>query len=155
MNAFRERLADPQLIALYDYWDGLRRGRAMPSRRDLDPAQFTALLPEIMLVDVTHDPLRLRYRLMGARTIVAARENRTGRYFDEVAEFVQDPAALAPFHAVAGSRMPHYATEFVTDTSWSVSHEIVRLILPLSTEGARVDVLLVCLRLRAVPKADG
>ena len=64
-----------------DYWDGKRRGRRMPARRDIEPTEILDLLPFVVLIDVERDPLDFRYRLVG--TAVAARfgHDRTGERF--------------------------------------------------------------------------
>ncbi len=64
-----------------DYWDGKRRGRRMPARRDIEPTEILDLLPYVVLIDVEREPLDFRYRLVG--TAVAARfgHDRTGERF--------------------------------------------------------------------------
>lgn len=73
--------ATPLLRSVHAYWDGKRRGRRMPARADLDPAEIKLLLPHLVLMDVLRDaspdwPLDFRYRLIG--THVDA--NMNGRY---------------------------------------------------------------------------
>jgi hypothetical protein len=70
-----ERTACPALATLdpvLAYWNGLRRGRAVPARADLDPDAMQAWLRSIGLVERTvHGHLRLRvggrifHQLMG------------------------------------------------------------------------------------------
>lgn len=57
----------PEQRQLYDYWFEKSAGRAMPERRDISPAHFPRLLPDISLIDV--DPLNgeCRVRLAGTR----------------------------------------------------------------------------------------
>ena len=50
--AYIDAPRDPRIKALYDYWNALRRGRAMPSRADIDPIEIPALLPYIIMYDV-------------------------------------------------------------------------------------------------------
>ena len=47
------------------YWLNKKGARAMPSRRDLDPVEMPHLLPHVLLLDVMHEPLDFRYRLIG------------------------------------------------------------------------------------------
>src|SRR5262245_16471554 len=84
---FRAELGSPRMVGLYDYWCSLRRGRAMPTRSDVDPTSIPQHLPNLMLVDVRHDPPSFRYRLIGTRVVDATGEDRTGRPFDEVGFF--------------------------------------------------------------------
>lgn len=63
-------------------WWLARSGDDIPDRDDLDPADFKALLPNILISDVEHDPFRIRYRLVGTRE--ATGFNIVGRYLDEL-----------------------------------------------------------------------
>jgi len=47
------------------YWESKRSGRRMPARADIDPGEIRLLLPHVILLDVAHDPLDFRYRLIG------------------------------------------------------------------------------------------
>jgi hypothetical protein len=38
------------------YWESKRRGRAMPSRKDIEPTEIPDLLANVVLVDVLQDP---------------------------------------------------------------------------------------------------
>ena len=56
MNAFS--ITDESLRRLYLYLDEKRGARAFPARRDIDPLDFPYLLGWILLLDVSHAPLR-------------------------------------------------------------------------------------------------
>ena len=81
--AFRAQLAVPEQQKLYDY--GLHRaaGRAMPTRADLSPADFPALLPSISLMDVDPASGRLRVRLAGTRLRDIYEREITGLHLDD------------------------------------------------------------------------
>jgi hypothetical protein len=142
MPGFRDELNDPDLIRFYDYWSSLRRGRPMPSRRDLDPLQIPpAYLPDLMLIDVLHEPLRLKYRLIGTHVVAASGKDRTGRFFDDVSFFKEHPAVMQQFEQVAAGGSPLYSLEPFTNFINGTTYEVDRLILPLSGDGERVDML--------------
>jgi hypothetical protein len=151
----RAQLADPDMIALYDYWLAQRRGRRMPSRRDLDPVDLPRQLPNIMLIDVQQPPLRFRYRLVGTRVVEASAEDRTGYYFDTVEFFALNPIIMAQYQQVVDSGSPLFSLEpfknFVNDTTYQVE----RLILPLSADGKTVDMLLVHFSFKTGPWGRG
>jgi hypothetical protein len=66
--------------AMHAYWESKLRGRRMPSRADLDPAEIVPFLPNILLVDVvSHDPLSLVYRVVGTREVEARGMDPTNR----------------------------------------------------------------------------
>src|SRR5271163_2944830 len=74
-------ITDERLRAAYDYWRRIAAGKAMPCRRDLDPADIPRLLPHVMLVDVLADG-RYRYRLIGTANAREHGMNATGLSLD-------------------------------------------------------------------------
>jgi hypothetical protein len=60
----------------YQYWKEKRGARAMPARGDVDPAEIVKILPHVFLLDVRHEPLDFRYRLVGTKMD----EHMLGRY---------------------------------------------------------------------------
>ena len=85
-----------ELAAIHNYWVSKLRGRRMPSRADIVPAELTSQLPQILLADVLEGGTDFRYRLLGTRLTRYFPERATGKTFTE---------ALAPFGAatVAGT----------------------------------------------------
>lgn len=81
--AFRAQLAIPEQRQLYDYWLQRAAGRAMPSRADLSPSDFPALLPSISLMDVETATGRLRVRLAGTRLRDIYDREITGLHLDD------------------------------------------------------------------------
>ncbi len=67
------------------YWLALRDRGALPSRRDIDPGSFVYCLPNVMLMDLSHSPLRVRYRLVGTAVVAISKLDFTGGYLDEIA----------------------------------------------------------------------
>ena len=56
----------------------------VPDRSAFDPAEFTRLLPNLIISEVRHDPFRIWYRLAGTKVVEATGFNITGRYLDEM-----------------------------------------------------------------------
>jgi hypothetical protein len=159
MNAdtadFRRDLNDPGLIRFYDYWAALRRGRALPSRRDIDPLQVPrGYLPNLMLIDVLDEPRRYRYRLVGTNVVAATGQDRTGRFFDEVPFFAANPAVLDQYETVAETRRPLHSLEPFTNLITGATYEVDRLLLPLSDDGTRVNTVLVLFQFHTGPYAQ-
>ncbi len=73
----------PDIAAFCGYWDGKRRGRSMPARCDIDPAEIVPFLPGIMLVDVVADERRFVYRLVGTREVAMRGRDPTGKSVGE------------------------------------------------------------------------
>ena len=133
------------LRPLFAYWVAACGGKPIPARADVDPVDMPReLLPNIVLVDVSTDPLRFRYRVMGSKVARMLGEDWTGRYVDEI------PYIHASVHeqyaATASSGKPSInfnSYELYDPTTLqrkAVSFE--RLILPLSGNGVEVSMLL-------------
>jgi hypothetical protein len=114
----------------------------MPSRRDIDPLQIPAgYLPDIMLIEVSHEPRSYRYRLVGTHVVTASGEDRTGRSFEDVSFFKTNTAVMQQFEQVVNTAEPLFSlepfTNFVTGRNTMSTAS-----LPLS-DGRLVDVVLV------------
>lgn len=154
MAGFREQLSDPDLVRFYDYWVALRGERPMPSRRDIDPLQIPAgYLPDIMLVEVSHGPRRYRYRPIGTHVVTASGEDRTGRSFDDVSFFKTNPAVMQQFEQVVTTAEPLFSLEPFTNFVTGREYDVDRIMLPLSSDGRRVDMVLVLFFFKSGPLA--
>ena len=132
------------IVAEFDrYWNSKRREDRLPGRADIEPADLKLLLPNMVLLDIERDPLRVRIRLVGTR-IVQFRGDNTGRYLHEL-ETVE-PARLKDYlremGMVADRGRPVFACDFVT-TRFGAVQEIYVGIWPLASDGRRVDKLVV------------
>lgn len=155
MDDFRSALNDPRLVGFYDYWRSLRGGRRMPARRDVDPLQMPpGVLPDLMLIEVAGPPRRYRYRLVGTHVVEASGEDRTGRYFDEVAYFRVNPAVIRHYDAVADSGRPMHSLEPFTNFRTGGTYEVERLLLPLAADGEHVDMIIVLFQFKTGPFAQ-
>ena len=136
-------ISHPLLRELHAFWDGKRAGRAMPARRDLDPVEIPGLLKHLILLDVTHDPLRFRVRLYGTAVADLRGRDLTGRYLyeDGVTQIGQH---IRPFNvATVEERRPHFRIGDYTDISDGRTGTYYRLGLPLSSDGETVDMLMI------------
>lgn len=137
------QISDPALVRFYSYWDGKRGGRRYPGRRDIGPLDLPYILGSIILVDVSHDPVRFRFRLYGSNLV-----EQTGF----------DPTGLEL------SEHPHPQFRAHTDEEWRRTVDLGTptyseydgwyddrrfrmkvLRLPLSSEGDKIDMLLVAI----------
>lgn len=133
----------PDVAAVYTLWDKKRRGgRTPPSRADFDPLEIpTHLLPGILLIDVRHDPLRFRYRLVGTRDVKRRGMDPTGLDVTEGHYGPNPQRALQTYSYVSETGGSLYRSDSVTDGNGIVRSE-ERLFLPLSTDGSTVDMIL-------------
>lgn len=152
MADFRGELKDPDLIQFYDYWDTLRGERAMPSRKDVDPVQIAARhLPNVMLIEVLQEPRRYRYRLVGTNVVLASGEDRTGRIFEQVGFFKIHPVVVQQYDTVVDTGRPMHSLEPFTNLRTGSEYDVDRLLLPLSSDGRQVDMLMVFFKFKSGP----
>ena len=139
--AFEQRLRAHALKILYAYWQEIRRGRPAPTRADIDPARIVSVLPIISLYDVEDSPRRYRIRLTGTRNVSWYGCDLTGSYLDEI-DLGGDSAAMFSFiDKVVLKEVPgHMTGEYTKQDGRTIRYE--RLLLPLSNDGDRVDMLL-------------
>ena len=137
----------PSTAAFYRYWDGKRRGRAMPARADIDPLEMKDWLKGTALVDVTRDPsapngYALRYRLVGTRPTLLRGQNVTGMRVDIAYFGASLEAALENYRLVIEGKTPVYDWDR-TPSADGFAREGETLLLPLSSDGENVDMVLV------------
>lgn len=125
----------------FAYWDRKRGSRAMPSRADIDPNEIRDLLPGIILVDVSHSPLRLTYRLVGTDEVEARGYDPTGK---DVGEHI---FAGTPQEGLRTYQLAVEQRDVVYDQEPSASNnprlcEVGSVIMPLSNDGKTVNMLM-------------
>jgi hypothetical protein len=100
-------LFDGRLARLLSYWSARRGDRPAPRRADIDPPlDIPDLLPILTLVDVLHDPLRFRYRLVGTAVAEGLGRDATGRFVDAALYGDEAPAMFATYERLATEIRP-------------------------------------------------
>ena len=134
-------IADPRLRQLYDYWDGKRGERAMPSRADIDPVEMRFVIGNVILIDVVPgDPLRFHIRLHGTNLSERVRFDLTGKMLDEMPSPEFRALTQHSFTRVATTGQPlHAHRDEILDNR---RRQYETIILPLSSDGASVDRIL-------------
>ncbi|MDP6344998.1 MAG: PAS domain-containing protein [Alphaproteobacteria bacterium] len=132
---------DPKLLEILDYWRRKRGDRAMPARRDIDPLDLRSQLGNLVLVDVEHQPLRLKYRLIGTKITQAMRRDFTGRYYDEVYPPELLESINDSFRWMFAHRLPlrSHGEAFYPDKNY---YEYEALNMPLSEDGETINMVL-------------
>lgn len=142
VEALRVSIRPPQQKVLLDYWLRIRGDRRMPARADIRPEDIDPrTLPHVGLIDVLDGGERFRYRLVGTAMNALYGCNYTGQFVD---------AAKAPGYASAlieeYRRCARHATIRAFDAvqCYAGGHRrrVHRLLLPLSSDGAGVDMIL-------------
>ena len=127
-------------LDLYRYWLVKRGGRPMPARSDINPADIPALLPYLMIVDKV-DGL-FRWRLVGSAAVREVGRDPTGSIVGSHASSPEAAAAvLAVYERVFTTAHPVFATgEFKVMSG--ANHNFSLLVLPLSDDGADVNMVI-------------
>lgn len=134
-------LSHPRLTGLYRFWNARRGARAMPCRADFLPEDMLPFLGYIILIDVEETPRRFRFRLVGTEIVQSYGFEVTGKYTDAV----QPPSyrdMIERHYAQAAALARPVAHRMSFTESPGRIHELVRLSLPLSDDGARVNMLM-------------
>jgi hypothetical protein len=136
------QITNPRLRRLYDYWCERRRGRRYPGRSDVDPLDLTFLLGNLILVDViAGEPLTFYIRLHGTNLSERSGYELTGKMLSDLPVGEYRAQATASFTTVATTGEPlHGHRDRILDGKL---RQYEALILPLSKEGNRVDMLMV------------
>jgi hypothetical protein len=126
---------------LFAYWASLRRSGGLPARRDLDPGGIKRLLPTISLIDVVPGPLDFRIRLAGTGLYDVYGREITGRRLVDVYNTAAADYWRGELGKVVREMRPSAG---VHNLAWrGASHlSILWLRLPLSSDGATVDMIL-------------
>jgi len=133
---------DPDLQALYEYWDTLRGERPMPRRADIDPAKIPRLLPHIVMYTVMPGGGGYTIRLVGEEVVSVAGRNATG----QPAGSTMPPRAAEILNTI----LDEVATERVAKFRAGKAHwqpdkshrDYEACFLPLSADGDTVNIIL-------------
>lgn len=136
------RRCHPRIADFYRYWESKRGTRCMPSRADMVPAEMKIFLPGIVLVAVSHNPLRLVYRLVGTREVEYRGYDPTGK------DVAQHFAGSSQHEVMRNYELVIETKSFVYDEDCLLSadhsfQEAGTLLLPLSDDGETVNMVIV------------
>lgn len=124
------------------YWQGLRRGRWLPARSDIDPAEIPKLLPGTILVDVLRQPLDFRYRLVGSEIDQISHRNFRGLRFSEILHMRRGNRLWAQFEEVVETRKPLWSEVPYVGADPFI-RRIRHCLMPLGSDGETVDMIFV------------
>jgi hypothetical protein len=136
--------AHPKIVQLHDYWKSKAGSRGLlPSRRDIDPTEIPKLLENVWLLDVVgQTPPRFRFRLIGDAIRRQGIPGRPGDFIDQFFSPGIGDARLADLHAVVATGTPSWSRGKPMLQHQNEVSELERILLPLATDGRRVDMLL-------------
>lgn len=134
----------PLLAGFYAYWNDKRGDRPMPARADLDPIEMKRWLPGIIIVDVLESPRRLVYRLVGSRSVALRQHDVTGKTVTEAYYGTSLGDVLENYRLVIEECRVVYDAEQKPSGS-GLLKDSETLLLPLSTDGTKVDKVIIYL----------
>jgi hypothetical protein len=135
------KIEHPKLQQLFDYWESKRGARTMPARADIDPLDLSFIIGNVILIDVIQgDPLQFRIRLHGTNLTERVGYELTGKMLDELPQVEFRELSRLSFTKVSSTGKPLQARRDRILDERPRRYETI--ILPLSGDDARVDMLL-------------
>ena len=132
-------LSHPKLRALYDFWAGKRGSRGLLGAEELDPAELRRWIGHLVVIDATAEGAFV-YSYYGATLEKAFGRPMAGQSLELLPES-QRSILRDEYQAVRADRQPVTRTYTASFEGQTATWE--RLVLPLSSDGAEVDKLLV------------
>lgn len=128
-------------LELLRYWEDKRGTRPMPARTDIDPLELITHMGSLILIEVQHAPLRLRYRLIGTNITTVMERDATGKYYDELYSDELLPQIYDRFHWILAHKAPlrTHGRAYYPNKNF---YEYETLNLPLSDDGETVNMVL-------------
>lgn len=133
----------------FEYWQSISPDGRLPSRTDFDPTDIPPLLPHLILLDVSPEPLRFRIRLMGEVVIRLREGNYTNRWMDEVYPDFVDTEAYDRLKFVVDEKRPLWCVgqpEYHSRKEFRLREYCA---FPFSTDGENVDLIMSLLIIHA------
>ncbi len=128
------------------YWQRIRANRAMPSRADLNPGDIPKLLPFIILMDVLHDPLDFRYRLIGTEIDRIVHKNYRGMRLSEIPG-KEAPNPIWQHHQETVEARSPVRKELTYSGPDGDVRRIEHCLMPFSSDGKTVEQILVAVEI--------
>lgn len=144
LDPARDLARYPDLALALDYWSTKRGGRFAPSRGDIDPTEITAILPRILLADVTRDAgdgVAFRYRLSGTGIGEVHGFELTGKSPLDLQPPQYGRLVESHYREAVEARGPLvHVIALQTDKK---ARSYARIVLPLSNDGESVNMLMI------------
>jgi hypothetical protein len=133
-------LTSTQLVELLTYWQGLAPPGAVPMRQDVDPVRIPGLLPAISLVELIGPSRQPRFRLFGTEVVRSFGYDLTGKTLEEAGIAAERTEYWQSIYwQVADTGRPVFGRDRAAIRDF-VTFEWAKL--PLSTDGAAIDMIL-------------
>lgn len=135
----RAAIASDMIAGVERCWEGIKRGRAFPSRRDIDPFLFQPWLPYLSIVELEDDPFRVFYRLVGTEVARFGQEDFSYKWLNETSwEPALKAANLEIYRRLRERRAPQFG---LSKIEWEGRSDQVFEwgVFPLSNDGQAIS----------------
>lgn len=134
-------IADPRIALMWRHWLAARGGKAMPSRRSIDPTAILGALPIVYMYDYLPESGRFFCRLAGEEIQAGSGVRGVKKHLDEL--FPPEIGAIIQrrYRRVVDTPCLVYANGLMR-TIVGVVMPIERLVLPLSDDGVTANGLI-------------
>jgi len=134
-------IRDQRLLGLFQFWHAKLNGRRIPESGDFDRADLARWADNLMLIDVPGDIGDFRIRWLGDTLAAMFGTSRDGTGIEAMSSVGERSSVLPQYRIVIDTGLPaYYATEVELSQRGVVAQQ--KLILPLSSNGKKVDAVL-------------
>jgi hypothetical protein len=128
--------------AIYRYWQDQRGERRFPARSNIDPLAMRGALGNISLVEVQHEPLRFRLRLVGSYQTARLGFDPTGMWLDEMPAPEYRALLISRLQGILQRPEPLLVhNRQLMDDRW---YDYETIWLPIANDGDRIDMVMAC-----------
>ena len=132
---------DQRLLGLFQFWRAQLNGRRLPADSAFGRADLARWADNLMMIDVPGDIADFRIRWLGADVAAMFATPRAGTGIEAMTSVGGRSSVLPQYRIVIDTGVPaYYATEVELSQRGVVAQQ--KLILPLSSDGAKVDAVL-------------
>lgn len=132
-------IRDSRQLRFHDYWRAKAGSRDMPARADVDPVEFAWMLGWVTLIEPTNDGDWL-FVVDGTNVADAFGIDMTGKRLSAYPLVGVRDMLFGTYASAAAAREPYFVSRFIEHDFRQWRYD--GLLLPLSSDGARVDRLL-------------
>jgi hypothetical protein len=138
------KIADPFLQGLYQHWRAKRGRRPYPTWSDFDPLDLRPWLGSINVVEVEPATGRFKFRIFGQSGASLLGVELTGRYADELPDYVVK-TVLGDYNTLIETGRTIYKQREI-GMPGGRTMRLMRLLMPLSSTGDNLDMILSAIR---------
>jgi hypothetical protein len=149
-GALAGAIADSRLLGVYATWLALPEFPALPPLASIDRAEMARIWPNLVVVERTLDR-RLRYRAAGPEVVDRLGRDIAGLFLDEIMTGSSLSVLIALYDLTAAARAAVYSRTSLTTPTRAGEMVVHRLMLPLSNDRQRVDLILAAQTFETAP----